>query len=493
MLPEKNYYGALGLPRDATADEIRRAYRRLVRELHPDTNPASKENPEQFILVQEAFEVLSNPLKRKNYDNELPPEQFKIEVRAEYSRSALVKIKEPQLIFALLEISPPKNLDEVPAPPMNVALLLDHSTSMKGSRMDIVKTAAIEIIREMRPVDVLSIVSFGDHAHVLLPAGHRHNLREMEHTIQMMQAGGGTEIFTGLDAGYKEVQRHLSSKYINHILLLTDGRTYGDEEKCLALANEAAKAGIGISGLGIGSEWNDHFLDQLAAMTGGDTTYIENAGDISRYLDEKFHRLSNIYADNLRFQFTKDEGVKINYAFRIQPEAAPLPIEKDELKLGTILIDQPSKVLFEMMVSSVAEQAEEVTLAEGRMTMEIPSLAEPNITRRIVLARPVTISSANEQTPAEIINALSQVTLYRMHEKAQQDVEKGNIEEAVQRLQHLATHLLSQGENDLARTVLIEAQNVRRTQMLSDGGKKKIKYGTRSLMLSSGAQGDQTL
>jgi Ca-activated chloride channel family protein len=489
MLAEQNYFEALGVPRDATADEIRRAYRRLVRELHPDTNPDSKENPDRFILVQEAFEVLSNPLKRKKYESGLPPEKFKIEVNAIYSRSALIKIKEPQLIFALLEIAPPQDADSVPAPPINVSLLLDHSTSMKGSRMDIVKTAAIEIIREIRPEDILSIISFGDHANVILPAGARRDMREVEHTIQMLQAGGGTEIFSGLDAGFKEVHRNASARFINHILLLTDGRTYGDEEKCLALANEAAQMGIGISGLGIGTEWNDKFLDQLAAITGGDTTYIENSGDIKRYLDDKFRRLSNIYADNLRFAFTKDDGVKINYAFRIQPEAAPLTIENDELRLGAIHIQQPSKVLFEMMVSSVPEDADEVTLAEGRMTMEIPSSAEPKLTRRIVLARPVQISAISEQTPPEIISALSQVTLYRMHEKAQHDVEKGNIEEAVQRLQNLATHLLAQGENDLARTVLIEAQNVRRTRMLSEGGNKKIKYGTRSLLLPSGPQG----
>lgn len=485
----QNYFDVLGVPRDATADEIRRAYRRLVRELHPDTNPASKENPERFILVQEAFEVLNTPLKRRKYESELPPERFNIQVQAIYSRSSLVKIKEPQLIFALLEIAAPKDAENAPAPPMNVSLLLDQSTSMKGTRMDIVKTAAIEIIREMRPDDILSIITFGDHAHIILPAGARRNMREVEHTIQMMQAGGGTEIFSGLDAGYKEVRRNASGKFINHILLLTDGRTYGDEEKCIALANEAAQSGIGISGLGIGTEWNDKFLDQLASITGGDTTFIESSSDIKKFLNEKFRRLSNVYADNLRFRFAKDEGVKINYAFRIQPEAAPLTIENDELRLGTIHTDQASKILFEMMVSSVAEEADEVTLAEGRMTMEIPSLPEPSLTRRIVLARPIQIEAVSEQTPPEIISALSQVTLYRMHEKAQQDVEKGNIEEAVQRLQNLATHLLAQGQNDLARTVLIEAQNVRRTRMLSDGGSKKIKYGTRSLMLPSGPEG----
>lgn len=489
MEQKNSYYEVLNLPRDASADEIRRAYRRLVRELHPDSNPDSPDSTEKFIAVQEAYEILNNAEKRTKYDTSLPPEKSIIEVRTIYSRSALIKIKEPQLIFAMLEISPPKLASDLPAPPLNVCLLLDHSTSMKGSRMDMVKTTAIEIIRHIRPQDILSIISFGDHANIILPAGARKNIQEVEHTIQMMQAAGGTEIFSGLEAGFREVKRNASANYINHILLLTDGRTYGDEEKCISLAVEASSMGIGISGMGIGTEWNDAFLDKLSTITGGDTTYIEKANDIRQYLEDKFRRLSKIYADNLHFMFSKDECVKINYAFRIQPEASPLTFEAGTLRLGSIPIDGSLKILFELMVSDIAENIDEVTLAEGRVKMDIPTMPEPAFTRRIVIARPVQLSTNHEQTPAEIISALSQVTLYRMHEKAQNDIEKGNIDEAVTRLQNLATHLLSQGENDLARKVLIEAQNVSSTRMLSEEGKKSIKYGTRSLMLASSSQG----
>ncbi|MFN2197406.1 MAG: vWA domain-containing protein, partial [Anaerolineales bacterium] len=387
----------------------------------------------------------------------------------------MIKIKEPQLIFALLEISPPKDAPELPTPPLNVCLLLDHSTSMKGARMDMVKTTAIEIIRHIRPQDILSIISFGDHANTILPAGSQKNFQEVERTIHMMKAAGGTEIFSGLQAGFQEVKRNASASYINHILLLTDGRTYGDEEKCFSLAAEASASGIGISGMGIGIEWNDTFLDRLATITGGDTTFIEKASDIRQYLEDKFRRLSKIYADNLNFIFSKDECVTINYAFRIRPEASPIPCETDTFRLGSIPNDGSLKILFELMVRDISDDIDEVTLAEGRVKMDIPTMPEPAFTRRIVIARPVQLSANHEQTPAEIISALSQVTLYRMQEKAQTDIDKGNINEAVTRLQNLATHLLSQGENELARKVLIEAQNVNNTRMLSEGGKKSIK------------------
>ena len=74
MEQKNTYYEVLNLPRDASADEIRRAYRQLVRELHPDAKPNSSDSTDRFIAVQEAFEVLNHAERRDNYDKTLPPE-----------------------------------------------------------------------------------------------------------------------------------------------------------------------------------------------------------------------------------------------------------------------------------------------------------------------------------------------------------------------------------------------------------------------------------
>ncbi|WP_245177460.1 DnaJ domain-containing protein, partial [Geodermatophilus sp. DF01_2] len=65
---EKDYYAALGVPQDADAAAVKKAYRQLARDLHPDKNPGNAEAEARFKEVSEAYDVLSDPKRRAEYD-----------------------------------------------------------------------------------------------------------------------------------------------------------------------------------------------------------------------------------------------------------------------------------------------------------------------------------------------------------------------------------------------------------------------------------------
>ncbi|HEX7487863.1 MAG TPA: DnaJ domain-containing protein, partial [Anaeromyxobacteraceae bacterium] len=63
-MPERDLYAVLGVPRTASADELKKAYRRLAKKYHPDVNPGDKASEEKFKEVTAAAEVLNDPKRR---------------------------------------------------------------------------------------------------------------------------------------------------------------------------------------------------------------------------------------------------------------------------------------------------------------------------------------------------------------------------------------------------------------------------------------------
>jgi molecular chaperone DnaJ len=90
---QKDYYGLLGVKKTATADDIRKAFRKLARKYHPDVNPGDKKAEEKFKEISEANDVLSDEKKRKIYDqfgfysDQIDPAQAEAAARSGYGRA----------------------------------------------------------------------------------------------------------------------------------------------------------------------------------------------------------------------------------------------------------------------------------------------------------------------------------------------------------------------------------------------------------------------
>ncbi len=482
-----DYYRALGVSRDASPDEIRSAYFDAARHWHPDANP-NPEAQERFITIQKAYETLSNAEKRKAYNSKMVDAGYQpsISLKIQYSRSSIPTLAEPQLAYVLLEVMPTAEMDAAKQTPLNLSLVIDRSTSMKGERMDMVKANIAMLVQRLSPKDFVNVVAFSDFADVIIPSTRVMNLEKLLDKVSMLETSGGTEIFKGLEAGVEQLRQRGGKQSIRHLVLLTDGHTYGDEERCYLLAREAAAEGIVINALGIGDEWNDPFLDQLTGLSGGTVQFVSSRQDLSHFFEQKIYSLNQVYAKSMKLDFTLSPGAQLQYAMRLSPEVGPLP-PVSPLMLGNMQYNRRQVVLFEFLLQEVSNDVKYIRFADGTLDMEIPSdhkIASFDLNFR----RPTSNEMTPEMPPGEIIDAMARLTLYRLQERARQEVEAGNIAEATKHLQYLATHLLAHGDRELAHVVLVEAEHIQQSHSFSKVGDKQIKYGTRALLLPSGLE-----
>lgn len=487
-----NFYARLGLHIDASDSEIKDSYHQAALKFHPDTNKKGGAT-EIFLQIQEAYETLSNSKKRKKYDALLPNNVkgfTDLLTNTIYSRETISITDSKQLIYVLMNFvsfTGDNENDSQKSPPLNIAIVIDNSTSMKGSRIEAVKSTILPLIKNLKPQDIISIISFNDKAQVILSATKNPSINLVKSQISQISTRGGTELFQGLSLGAEEVRKNISPGLINQIILLTDGKTYGDEEQCLSLASQLGDIGVTISGIGIGKDWNEDFLENLVNKTGGESVYATDPQSIENFLKSKFRQFSKIYATNVNLSYTLPENVTLNYVFRISPNTHS--ISKNPLKLGDIPHGRSLTILLEFLIDKVPEDATEFSLIDGDLLMVIPGKNIPKVVQKFSLSRPTSKKPKTEPPPPMLVRALSKLSLYRLQEEAYRHLANNDINKATRKLNNLATRLLSSGEAVLAHTVLLEVDRLEGvTTNKSDNEKKQIKYGTRALLLPAGEE-----
>lgn len=478
MDKEFEYYTILGVSPQATVKEIQAAFASLRAKV-PQEKRSKANNPAYARLIT-AYEVLTNPERRATYDALLAEtkslEMVNFRVRASRDR---IKVSEAeQVVYLLLDILPPAQTSK--QRPLNLCLVLDRSTSMQGSRLSHVKTAVELIVNKLNSADTLSIVSFSDRAETVVPSGKVENSLAIIGQLRSVQASGGTEIYHGLQAGVKELRKVDLASHTNYLILLTDGHTYGDADQCLELAHTLAQQKIGISAFGLGTEWNDQFLDALVSPSGGQSNFVEQPNEIVQHLEKRIQGLGTVYAQNIVLKTDMHKSISISYGFKLEPFAQPLALDEEDLTLGNLEGRAPVSVLLELKVA--AHPIETRLNLPLVVEADIPGQQLTGQTFRHTHKLYVLSEVPNEMPPDEIVEAVRVMNMYRMNEKVWQEVEAGRLDVATTRMQHLSTRLLEAGETALAQQAQQEMERIAHAGTMSLAGRKKLKYGTRALI-----------
>ena len=195
-----NFYNLLGLPFDATQEEIRKAYFNAAKKFHPDVTKTF-EKKEKFIEIQNAYDTLIDEEKRKKYDILFGQElkiDHSIQINAYYSRPTIPLLPEKQLFYLLLDIFSNRDIKDDELPIVNLCIVLDKSTSMQGEVLENLKLEIKNLRKLLKDDDFISIVTFSDRAETVLSPCKIKDIGNELTRIHTIFASGSTEIFSGL-------------------------------------------------------------------------------------------------------------------------------------------------------------------------------------------------------------------------------------------------------------------------------------------------------
>ncbi|NJK80814.1 MAG: VWA domain-containing protein [Chloroflexaceae bacterium] len=405
-----------------------------------------------------------------------------VQLSWQWGRTPLPISAAPQVAYLLVEaqpLAPPTR-----AVPLNFCFVLDHSGSMQGVKIERMKAATHRVIEMLTADDIVSIVIFDDTVEVVLPATHATDKQALLATIDNIHEEGGTAMSLGMEAGRLELEKNLSANRLASMLILTDGQTWGDEEHCREIARTLAQRGVRITALGLGAEWNEQLLDDIADTTGGTSDYIAEPDAIDSFFQRTVKEVQGTAATEARLLLRLVRDVTPRAVYRAIPKIANLghqPIGSNEVavRLGDLSYGVGGSVIIELMVPSRAAGSFRIAQAELHYKPIGTTTGEQVIKQDVMLE--FTASSAKAMYNATVMNLVEKVTAFKLQTRALEEAEIGNLSGATQKLRAAATRLLDMGELNLAAKTRAQADQLEQGAGLSTETRKELRYATRRL------------
>jgi Ca-activated chloride channel family protein len=285
--------------------------------------------------------------------------------------------------------------------------------------------------------------------------------------------------------GLKELEKYLSPDRVNRMLLLTDGQTFGDEDECRKLGAEMGTKDILIQAMGLGEDWNEDLLDEVAEASGGNADFIETPDEITDFFQEAVQRMQATVVQNAQLILRLVNGVVPRQVWRVTPMIEnlgyrPLSDEDVQVDLGEMDKDVGISLLVELLVSPRPEGT--FRIAQVEVNYDVPALNLVSEKAKIDIMLDFTSDpEAAKAYDAQTMNLVEKVTAFKLQTRALRAAKMGDTEGASKQLRAAATRLLQVGETKLAEAAIEEAQNLEEKGEMSSAGSKKLRYATRKL------------
>lgn len=273
------------------------------------------------------------------------PDLVDLDVKA---ANRFITAGQPEEVLARIHISTDAQPDQR-RPQANIALVVDTSASMHGEAIEQARAAALSVVDALEPGDQLSVIAFHSRTDALVPITTigEDTLPQIRTAIEGMEATGTTDLAGGLAEGLRQLQPHVRPDVVSRVVLLSDG-VPNDEAPVPNLANQAAAQNISIAALGLGLEYQETLLADIATRSGGRFHFVESPDEVAQMFEEEILHIDRLVALSSAIVLNAGPGVTIKevVGHQVLPEGS----RQTSVSIGDLAEKESKDIVVKLLV-----------------------------------------------------------------------------------------------------------------------------------------------
>jgi Ca-activated chloride channel family protein len=333
--------------------------------------------------------------------------------------------------------------------------------------------------------DRVTIIHFDDNAKTLLPLTPISNKQAAHAAVESLRDfSGGTHMAKGMKNAHEQLGE-LPATVAKRTILLTDGKTF-DEPECRQLAQKFAGTNTPLIGIGIGEEYNEDLMRELADASQGRPYHLQNMSQLREILEVEVGSSVKEVVTDLQATVATVKGVKLDNITRVYPSLSEVSVEESPYRLGNIAAGDYTIFIFEFTMSGIPRPVSRARLTQIGLSGHAPALGRRDeFPLQDLFVNFTEDEAAIAAVDAEVLGYVQQKNVDRIVQDAVRlsTIDAGKARQTLQVARGMTQRL---GNSNMTRMLDTALDELDQSGTISAGTRKTVALGGRTRTVKTG-------